>query len=219
MKVFLIVRDLYTWPASMLDVLAGWHDAQPVVIDMASTSPACLRWLANDCPCPVLRAHANLGYRGPWEGGFINEYAGPDFYAVTDPDLDLADVPPDALLVMRDALDREPGLCKVGLSLEVDDVPGDFPHRDQVLRQQAAYWPPPVRGLHMAPVDTTLAVYDRRRPYQAGQINYAGRLPRPYTARHLPWYVAPHRYSDEYRYYLDHVERLTDWSRQMRDAA
>lgn len=217
--MFIILRDLVSFAAPMVETLLTWDDAQPVVIDMQSSWPPCLRWLAHDCPCPVLRAHCNGGHRGPWELGFVEEYAGPDFYACTDPDLDLADVPPDALLVMRDALAREPGLCKVGLSLEWLDVPGDFPHRDQVLAQQAAYWPPLVRGLHMAPVDTTLAVYDARRAYVAGQINWSARLPRPYTAGHRPWLMAPHRYSDEFRYYLEKVERLTDWSRQMRTEA
>lgn len=214
MKVFLICRDLCTWPAALVDTLQRWGH-EPIVIDVQSTYPPCLRWLAHDCPCPVLRSPRNHGHVTPWLGGFVEEMAGPDFYAVTDPDLDLSDVPADALEVCRWHLERNPALCKVGLSLRIDDIPGDNPQRQAILNWEGQFWPVPVDGLHLAPLDTTLAVYDRRRPYQPGQISPAGRLANPYTARHLPWYLAPHRLTDEVRYYLDHATTATSWARQI----
>lgn len=214
MIVLVICRDLVTWPAAMVDTLQAWGHS-PIILDNASSYPPCLRWLAHDCPCPVVRVGRNLGHTGPWTGGYVEQYADSDHYAVTDPDLDLADVTADALEVCRWHLERNPALCKVGLSLRLDDLPGDNPQRQAILDWEGQFWPAPVDGLHRAPLDTTLAVYDRRRPFTPGQIWPAGRLASPCSARHLPWYLAPHRLTDEFRYYLDHVQTRTDWARRI----
>lgn len=216
MIVFLIVRDLVQWPAAMVDALLSWR-ATPIVLDMASTYPPCVRWLEHDCPCVVVRVGRNLGHVGPWVGGYVDRLVKGDWYAVSDGDLDLTDVPADALEQCRRQMERHPHLCKVGLSLRLDDIPGDVPHRQQILDWESQFWPPPVDGLHFAALDTTLAVYDLRRPYTPGQIHPAGRLAKPYTASHIPWTLAPHRYSEEFRYYLDRIERASDWGRRLRD--
>ena len=206
----------------MVDVILSWGH-EPIIVDNDSSWPATLRWYKHAAPCQVIYLHANMGHRAPWQSGTIEEYAGDGVYAVSDPDLDLSDVPADALEVMAAHLERHPRLMKVGLSLRLDDIPADNPQRQAIIDHEAQFWPPLRDGMHVCALDTTLAVYDARRPYPPG-FNHPGvwpaaRLPHPYTARHHPWYLAPHRQSDEWRYYVEHSERATEWTHRMADAA
>src|SRR5690606_28651899 len=134
---------------------------------------------------------------------------------VTDPDLDLGLCPDDTIQHLINLLDRYQDLTKVGLSLEVNDLPSESPVYREALGWETPFWQTKRDWQCFdAPVDTTFAVYDRRRspPLAPGmQFTRAVRSDRPFTARHLPFDLTKANITEEDCYYL----RNATWSSTM----
>jgi len=200
MEVYIIARDLLshicrtvTWVRSVGGV--------PIILDNASSYPPLLEWYKTN-PCQIIKLQRNIGKLSPWVSGAVAKSEG-EFYAVTDPDLDFANVPGNVLEVLRTTL-QESTAKKVGVSLETIDLPKtDFGYEVASWEQQ--YWTDCIDGLCNAAIDTTLAVYSHKRPLPLGATTPAIRLARPYTARHLPWYPGTCE-TEEYRYYLQNAD-------------
>jgi hypothetical protein len=112
--------------------------------------------------------------------------------------------------VLRDALEVWPNIMKAGLSLEIDDLPDGYQFKRRVIEHEAKFWGPSSwtrlgthRRFYIAPIDTTFCMMRTRDPYAAYEP--ARRAGRPYTARHLPWYMTPETITAEYRHYLANV--------------
>jgi hypothetical protein len=202
-KVTVIInnRDLLDWPRRMCAFIERMDDLHEIIIvDNGSTYRPLLAWY-KQTPHQVIFAE-NLGHKAPWMCGVLDQIQ-TDYYCVTDPDLDISSVPPDCLTHLRDILERNPVLGKVGLSLETGDIPVQSPYWEHVRTYEAALQSTDlVDGqIRLAPVDTTFAVYDRRvlREYRIT----GARTCAPYTAKHLPWYVV--QPEGEFRYYLDNA--------------
>ncbi|MEN9316470.1 MAG: Demethylmacrocin O-methyltransferase [Pseudomonadota bacterium] len=195
-------RDLVEWPRRMVERLERLPGVTEIVIvDNGSTYRPLLAWYRT-IPHRVLFLE-NLGHAAPWKCGVLDDIR-TDLYVVTDPDLDLGELPDDTLAHLAGLLERHPRLGKVGLSLATDGVPAASPYHDHVeqkekLPQQRTTGP---EGLIDMPVDTTFAIYDRRvlRDYRICGM----RTPAPYVARHEPWHVVTPE--ADFAYYLDHVE-------------
>lgn len=131
-------------------------------------------------------------------------------FVLTDPDLDLKNLPADTFDVLRDVAD-DLGLRCVGLALDISDtedlISGDYFHNCTIVEWESRFWRTPVNLSHIrtnlegyrAPIDTTFAYYDFSRP-KGMQIRVAG----AYTVRHLPWHKSYIRDLDEgdYRDYF-----------------
>ena len=146
---------------------------------------------------------SNMGQGAAWKSDIL-EHIETEFYVVTDPDLDLSDVPKDCLLYLRGLLEKHPGYRKIGLALHVEGISAEsvyFQHVNTYERGLRAL-PKDENGLVPAAVDTTFAIYDRRtvREYFVGGVRTDG----PYIARHIPWYLT--KYNREFAYYLDRAE-------------
>ena len=207
-----------TWPRKMAEYLSQIPNCQVVIVDNASSYPPLLNWYES-CPCRVVRLRENLGPYAPWQSHLVEQDAC-EFYIVTDSDLDLDRVPLDLLTRLRKGLEDHPGAIKCGLSLEIADLErSDFPLREQVVRWEQQFWLRPLGdGFFDADLDTTFALYHQRR--DLGRfLGPALRADRPYTARHLPWYLSASTLTDEDRYYLQHYRRFigVSWSERTRD--
>lgn len=237
MKVFINNRNYLTWPKAMAEKLAR-EQHTVIFIDNASTYEPLLEFYAT-CPYRVEHLPENVGHLAPWKL-FFDEMQD-DYYAVTDPDLDLSSVPANWAEVMVKVLEISgnvyglPHPIKIGLSLDDSRIPRtnptwwedkicDFPdggHPEQ--------WGPRID--HNSPVhlynratDTTFAVYEPKTPFTIGGI----RIGRPYTARHLPFHVVPRLtgeerayeilMNDEIRYYMQHASPCSITARRFREA-
>lgn len=198
-------RDLLTWPRVMAETISGWQGLHEIIIlDNGSTYGPLLDWyetLENKIRVIYL---SNLGQAAAWKSDIL-EHIGTDFYVVTDPDLDVSGVPKDCLLYLRGLLEKSPSYRKIGLALHVDGIPPEsvyFRHVNTYERGLRAL-PKDENGVVSAPVDTTFAIYDRRRvrEYFVGGV----RTDEPYIAKHIPWYLV--RYNREFTYYLDRADR------------
>lgn len=197
---FIICRDRLTWTRDLAEQCVRLGLC-PVLVDNASTYPPLLAWY-DGCPFEVIRLDRNHGHRVVWTQKV--ERTAKDWYVVTDHDLDLAGVPGDALDRLKEEFLAHPQVNKAGFSLEVADVPDKFPLKRGNLNIEAKYWRRRLGRGWDAPIDTTFALYHRRR---ARPFFQAIRLDRPYTARHLPWYLGIDDVTEEERYYLDRANR------------
>ncbi len=192
----------------------------PIVLDNDSSYPPLLDWYKN-APCEIVRLGRNIGSRAPWLSQAVETYAPGGRYVVTDSDLDLSEVPSDALSRMEALLDRLPWATKIALSLRTDDLPPEC--HAIVWKNEHSYWEKldQAANAYFADTDTTFALYRSTNPfsnhipapYPTGSPFYTGmRLAPPYAARHLPWYQYEDSLSDEDRYYRDHASRETYFS-------
>jgi hypothetical protein len=208
---YLIMRDLLTWPKAMAEQCTRLGFDPVVLVDNGSTYPPLLEWYSR-CPYEVIRLE-NHGHTGFWAVGLDKQQKG--YYVVSDPDLDLSRVPDDLIPVMVAAYERHQHITKVGLSLEIEDLPDEFPLKRAVRNQEAFYWHfPSADGHWHAEVDTTFALYGNKK--WGKNFYQAVRLNRPYTARHLPWYRHPGNVTDEELYYLRNAATPTHWTRWAR---
>jgi len=210
MKCFIVMFNRLTWPKKMAEFLSD-TGCEVILVDNASTYPPLLEWYDTDCPYKVYRLQENYGHLVLWGSGILNEY--PDqYYAVTDPDLDLSDVPSDYIdFLMKGLTNQE--VVKTGLSLRVDDLPVNG-FTEEIVKKERQYWEcvQDGNGFYYAGIDTTFAIYDRER-MASGKFYWSLRAPKPYTARHLPWYLTPQVLSFEEIYYMTKATDVSSYIR------
>lgn len=202
--------------------LAKWFDDVPgtelIIIDNASTYPPLLDWYVHECPYKIVRLDGNGGHHAPWKQACVlhahthRAIFGSEWYIVTDPDLDLADVPKDLVDVLLSGFTVMPNAVKVGVSLEIDDLPPV--HSERVRSWEQQFWTRLVGdGFFQADIDTTLAIYRAETMHATAMTTNQGclRTVRPYTARHMPWYLDPKNLSAEETYYFQQANGCTTW--------
>lgn len=199
MKVYINNRNLLTWPKAMSDVLVS-QGHEPVFVDNDSTYPPLLDFY-EETPLKVLRC-GNLGPSAPWRVMGKQD----DFYAVTDPDLDLSGVPADWPDVLINGIGARGVKC--GLWVPHDDFPpnglisnltDEWPEIDGIYANMTAKTVTH-GGIEYFdyPVDTRFAAYSP--DIDCHRIGGCMAKP-PYSARHLPYYIT--ELDDEYAFYLE----------------
>lgn len=199
MQVFIVVYNLLTWPKNMADIIATKLKADPIFIDNNSTYEPLLDYYKT-CPYDVVRLPSNMGHRVVWNSGILDKVD--NLYIVTDPDLDISTIPEDTIDLLKDALLKYTHKAKVGLSLELNDIPKDSPVYDKILGWETPFWQDRFNANFFdAPIDTTFAIYSKARPIH--NFLSALRSDRPYTAKHLPFYLTKETITDEYIQYIN----------------
>lgn len=206
---FLICRDIRSWPEAMIPHIERMGGI-PIIIDNASTYGPLLDWYASD-PCEVVRLPENVGHHSPWLCGAIERIVPENgYYVVSDPDLNIAGCPDETIQHCINLLDRYPSRTKAGLSIEIKDLPPESPVYHNAIGWESKFWQrkmPNDWQCYDAPIDTTFAVYNKRRrvPLQSSQFMHAVRADRPFTCQHLPFYLTTANFTHEMWHYLKHA--------------
>lgn len=207
---YLTNRDLLSPVRGMVDHLLGCDGVGLVtILDCGSTYAPLLEWYALECPCEVRVVRLpNLGCRALWDSG---EVPRGQAYFASDADLDLRGVPKDFLGVLQTGLSFFPDAVKCGLSLRLHDIPLDAYLRNAAIAHEFPYWTQPrAEGWFAANIDTTAAMY--RAGSGWGGYGPALRSAPPYSARHLPWYLTPETFTEEWQWYRDHCDKsVSTW--------
>jgi len=197
---FIIMFNRLTWPKQMAEFLSD-TGCEVFLVDNGSTYPDLLEWYKN-CPYKIYKLNANFGHHVIWTCRIIeNNHPNEAHYIATDHDLDLSNVPKDYLDLLLKEVELYDDIFKAGLSLEIKDLPkNEF--TDKIINFENHFWDTPRgnNGFYAAEIDTTLALYKSRKSYDRDNFYKAVRSPRPYTARHLPWYMSDQLVNEEYFY-------------------
>lgn len=220
MKVFIIMCNRLTWPKQMCEWIVNTGHT-PILVDNNSTYKPLLDWYNKECPYIVHRMDKNWGHLVLWASGLINSY-NDEYYCVTDHDLDLSLIPNDWEYILKRGLELYPNMSKSGFSLELTDLPENL-FTEEVVRWESKFWKDRDKhGYYHSNIDTTFAMYDRKRdfgllPPEGNKFHWAVRAPRPYTARHLPWYLTKEfiENNEEERYYQNNTH--TYWSQKFKE--
>lgn len=190
---------------------------EPCVVDHGSTYPPLLEWYERGCDCQVVLTGHNAGCHGFFRSELCKLQTG--FFAHTDGDLDMSGVPDDAAERLVQAFRANPWATKAALSLEIEDLPEASPFTARLKDIEGGYWTRPTADGHWnAITDTTFALYHGTErppgePLAPGMPFYqAVRLNRPYTARHLPFYLDLNRPTEEDRYFYAHIDGSSSFS-------
>lgn len=215
--LFIVNYNRLFYVQNMLADLESVSLIRPVILDNASTYPPLLEWY-KQADVEVKRLPENYGPRALWDHKLHLPTTGA-FFAVTDPDLDLSQLPQDWPNVLCSGLELYSDIRKVGVSLRLDDLP-DKGCGPAARQYELQYWK--TRRDYMfweAGIATTLAVYRVGQPMPT--YGPALRADAPYSARHLPWYSDPRVLSDEERYYLSTLEhqKTLKWSPWLKKVA
>ncbi len=138
---------------------------------------------------------------------------------ITDSDLlPYSSTPKDIVQHLSNLLDKYPKANHIGLSLELNDIPDDSPMKAKVIKYESQFWEPNTSRIndevYDAKIDTTFAMY--RNSSTILDTGPALRTVRPYTLKHVDWYLRPKDYSDEYKYYLASCKGFATWATEMK---
>ena len=182
------------------------------ILDNKSTYPPLMEYYKH-CPHTVIYLKDNLGYKALWKSDIYNKFKN-SYYVYTDSDMEIPkECPENFLQHFLDILNKYPMAQKVGFSIEIDDLPDHFINKDKVIEHESSFWKKEVEpGVYRAQIDTTFALY---RPYCKGEADIfheVYRTGKPYTIKHLPWYVDTHNMSEEELYYVNSINQSTHWT-------
>jgi len=100
---------------------------------------------------------------------------------------------------------------KIGLALDITDLPDHYFLKKQVIRNESGWWKNKVEeDVYKADTDTTFCLI--KKCDQFDSLRISGN----FTAKHMPWYLDINNLSEEEKYYNDNLgaRTLTQYSKQ-----
>jgi len=143
------------------------------------------------------------------------------WYVYTDSDVVLTENVPDNFIEDMINVCKKYFVHKVGLGLEINDLPQELEMTKDVYNVEKQYWTNKLEDqnyeLYSAPIDTTFAVY-----YPGSQplwSNNSIRMGYHYVATHEPWYYDNDNLPEDELYYVTHLNRRSGavWSVKVKD--
>jgi glycosyltransferase involved in cell wall biosynthesis len=209
-----------TYLRNMLAQLRSLRLRDIRVVDNASTFPPMLELLATiEREFRVVRLHENAGPRALLSAE--NRAALPQFFCITDPDLQFnPDLPANFPARLIELTERH-RIGKAGFALDISEPEKLRPNllwirkrRWRIWEWEAQFWDRPLGEVegnpyYAAAIDTTFALCNQAyldASAQAGlfrAVRVAGR----YTAKHLPWYRDHHLPPEEAEFYRTRARR------------
>lgn len=187
-----------------------------IILDNGSTYRPLLKWFAGT-PIPVVINSNNPGPRDFFTNPEIWDYL-PNYFIVTDPDLEYPNAIPDSLVEDLKEISEENFWPKVALGLYKEDAKNMVP---MVKEWEVDYWKNVIgytknkNPIYEAKTDTTFALYNKKfvtRPYDIswdGNFFTAPRVCGVYLCKHWGWYYKKPLPKEEYTFYKN---TITHWS-------
>jgi FkbM family methyltransferase len=211
--IIIPVYNSVTYLRMMVSQLRSRGFQEIIVVDNASTFPPLLEYLSHvGSEVTVIRLDENKGPHVFLDRNTL--LALPDYFCVSDPDLQFGPSLPDQFLCELISLTEEHRVGKAGLALEISDWSLMREERFQIEGAsyqiwdwEAQFWKNPVGhtstgdAVYDASIDTTFALYNKRF-FDPSHHWKALRAGGKYTSRHLPWYkqsIVPQEEEDYYR--------------------
>lgn len=210
--VFIICRDRLSPLLELINWLELNGMKNIILIDNDSIYPPLVSFLSNTA-YQVIRTGKNIGHTVVWHEGVAKTLFPGEFYIVSDPDvIPDKDCPDNAIPYFYDIHRKYPDYQKVGFGLQIDDLPDFYILKNEVVNWESQFWKNELeQNIFDASLDTTFSLY---KPYtDFYMLSPSIRTGRPYTARHLPWYVNSSLIDDEEAFYRAHAsQEITSWN-------
>lgn len=189
-----------------------------IIVDNLSTYPPLLDFYKQlDHPfIQVVYLYFNSWRKGAEYLG-KKKLSGFDKFVITDSDLlPYSSTPNNLIAHLSQLLDRYPNYNHIGTSLEINDLPDHNPLKSTIFNYESTFWPPMAKCLnhevYVAKIDTTFAMY--RHSSTILLTEPALRTLRPYTLKHIDWYLDPKQYTSEFKYYLKSCKSFATWAHE-----
>lgn len=223
--IFIITRDRLDVLQKCIKSLKQLDTEYEVVIhDNDSTFEPLIEYLNRESEAGNLKVYWNkhntlddvtLSIQAHYKEGCTSDY-----YIVTDPDIELLDVNSDMLEFYIHLLNTYPDIKVVGPMLQIDDLPDHYPLKQKVIKSHTQqFWhktPESIKyqeetyNIQRCYIDTTFGMY--RKSFNFKRYNKGIRTYKPYSARHLDWYIDPKNLSNDQIYYLTTSSNIGHWS-------
>lgn len=214
MHIVINNRNRLSTTKKMVDTLLRLNEnEQIIIIDNGSTYPPLLEWYKEMQHKIDIRMLKNEGHLALWANRIEKELG--EYFVYTDSDLELPeDFPKDWKDRMFDVLFSHPNYIKVALAIRIDDIPDHYRYKNQVIRNEGAWWLNEIeQGIFDADTDTTFFLIKN-----TGDNTYRSlRIAAPeMTCRHIPWYIDLNNLDEEEKYYLENHDMffLTQYTKQ-----
>ena len=211
-NAFITNRNLISTLKATIDFLKKDPRIQIIVLDQNSTYPELLSYYEDiKEDIIVYKFDNNEGPHSVWHSK-VRHLHNDNYFILTDSDCTYDDVPNDWLDKMINTLEQT-NFFKVGFSLSLDDIPSDSKIIDRIHSIEDQYWTNKCEWGWVAHIDTTFALL---RPHSG--FSYDGlRLDKPYTIKHVPWYLTKDNITKEWEYYLDNVNHVSTWGNTLKN--
>lgn len=212
-KAYIVNRNLLTSLKGTVEFLLKEPRVEVIIFDQASTYPPLLEYYKSLADygktITVVYNHTNDGPHSVW-GPKLKEYFNSNHYIVADSDCDYSGVPEDWLDRLLAGFELKT-INKIGFSLEINDLPNNE-LSEEVIAWEKQFWKTKAHIGWIADIDTTFALYRA----SSGFTYNAVRLDRPYTIKHLPWYIK--ELDEEWTYYLENISSVSTWGQKLKKA-
>lgn len=209
-----LLQKQINWLLSLEDKVAI------VIVDNLSTYPPLLEFYKTIDHPLVQVVYLNFN---SWRKGveYIGEQKLKDFdkFIITDSDLlPFSTTPKNLVSYLSQLMDKYPQFNHIGTSLEINDIPDKNPMKSKIVQFESNYWEPQAEILnnevYVAKIDSTFAMY--RQGSKTIITHPALRTKRPYTLKHIDWYLGLEDFSEEYIYYLKSCKSFATWATQLK---
>lgn len=209
--VIIISFNNYTYLINMINQLSTWIPLSNIwIFDNCSTYHKTVNFL-NETKCKVIKTPMNLGPRAFMRKKYWDQL--PQYFAVTDPDLQLNPLMPKDSLFKLLSLTTKYHVFKAGLAIDISPDP-DFNNdlmskgsigNKTIYQWEQRFWKRKLgilddNPIYLAYLDTTFAVYNKSE--YKGNFLQGVRVAGNYTCKHLPWYktsIVPQEELDFYK--------------------
>lgn len=186
-----------------------------VIIDNKSTYQPLLDYYKTlDKDITIEYMQENYGHLVFWKNSYLYRKYAKGYYIVTDSDiLPNKKMPVNYINYLRTILDQNKKVSKVGLALQIDDIPDSYMLKNKVLNWEKVHWENPIsEHLYMTEIDTTFAIYPPYYRYaHITQFYPAIRVAGDFVAKHMGWYVDINNLSAEEKYYIKSSNQSNSW--------
>lgn len=185
-----------------------------IIVDNKSSYPPLLEYYKElDEKVTIEIMDQNEGHLVFWKNTYLQEKYAKGYYVVTDSDIIPNEkMPSNYLSQMMNLLDEHKDETKVGLALEIDNIPDTFYLKDKVLAWEGKFWMHAIRpNVYKAQVDTTFALYPPCYKYNVADFLKGLRIAGDFTARHGGWYIDANNMTEEELYYYNTANNSNSW--------
>jgi hypothetical protein len=209
-NAFIVNRNLLTTLKNTVNFLSKRQEINIIVLDQGSTFEPTLQYYKENPYLTIVEFPHNEGPHSVWSSK-ARPYHNAESFILCDSDCTYDNIPDDWLDKMIYTLGKT-DRCKVGFSIEINDLP-ETGIGIRAKYHETPYWNNPTELGYINEIDTTFALYKPRSGFAYDGI----RLPRPYTMRHELWYLDHQTLNEEWKFYIDNVKYISTWGSMIKE--